>query len=256
MPVGGNCGYAISPNHKHPAYMFVIAYDSETTVYVGSQIYETSPNKMFCLAPNIEHHEVQNYLPPKYCAIFIDKELFENSFKLYTDDLFSSEALEVDINESKIDMLVKEFILESQNIDKSQNVILDSFSTLITHEIIRVILKYSFTPTYTTDNQTINKVIKFINTNYEKDITLDELAKVAKFSKSHFTNIFSKSMSISPMEYLKLVRLQNAKKMLLTNKISITKVSQQCGFNTPSYFSKSFKDVFKQTPKEYMKIVK
>ncbi|WP_415397551.1 helix-turn-helix domain-containing protein [Sulfurimonas sp. CS5] len=256
MPIGGSCGYAVSPKHKHPSYMFVIAYDNETTVYVGDEKYETSPNTMFCLSPNIEHHEVQNYLPPKYCAIFIDKDLFENAFMLYSKELLLLNALVIDIKNSKLNMLIKEFIFESQNIHQSKDIILDKLSSLVIHEIVRNILKYDSRSYDITDNQMINEMVAFINTNYDKNITIDDFAALTKLSKSHLTKLFSNNMNVSPMKYLKLIRLQNAKKMLLSNTHTITKISQQCGFTSPAYFTKSFKEAFLETPKEFIQRVK
>lgn len=256
MPIGGSCGYAVSPKHKHPSYMFVIAYDSETTVYVGDEKYETAPNTMFCLSPNIAHHEVQNYLPPKYCAIFIDKDLFESTFTFYSKKSSLLNVLIIDIKNSKLSMLVKEFIFESQNIHLSKDIMLDNFASLVTHEIVRNIFKYDLRSFNITDSQMINKVVEFININYDKNINIDDCSTLVKLSKSHFTKIFSSKMNVSPMEYLKLIRLQNAKKMLLSKSHKITKVSQQCGFNSPAYFTKSFKEAFHETPKEFMQRVK
>ena len=253
IPIGGNCGYAINKDHSHPSYMFVISYDNETEVYIGNKKYKPCPNTLFCLSPNIKHHEVKNYLPPKYCAIFIEKEFFEFHFKNYNpiSSIFF-DGLIIDIKNPKLDLLVKDFIYESQNVHLSKGFVLKSISTLLLHEIIRNIIDYNFYETTFTKNLMINDVVKFINIHYEKDITIDELAKLSNLSKSYFTKLFTDEMKLSPIVYLKMIRLQNAKKMLLTNKCTITKVAQQSGFNSPSYFTKLFKEAFNETPKEFL----
>jgi len=63
-------------------------------------------------------------------------------------------------------------------------------------------------------------------------------------------------MKVSPMVYLKTIRLQNAKKMLSAKELSITQVARQCGFNSVSYFTKLFKEYFNETPKEFMRRMK
>ncbi len=256
MPVGGNCGYAITPSHTHPSYMFIVAYDNQSVVYVENEKFETSPESLFCLSPNVPHHEVQDYLPPKYCAVFIEQERFEKEFGLYTKEVPKLNAQVVDIKNSKIDMLVKEFIFESQNIYPSKQVLLDNLSTLLTHEIIRTILSCTQKNSNISENDKINESIKFINANYEKEISLDDLALNVSLSKSYFIKLFTKTMKTTPIEYLKRIRLQNAKKMLLANRLSITKISQQCGFNSPSYFTKTFKEFYNETPKEFMQRLK
>jgi len=256
MPVGGNCGYAVSPDHRHPSYMFVLSYDNETAVFIGKKKLEPYPNSIFCLSPEIEHHEVQNYLPPKYCAIFIAKDMFEEILNVYTQEEIYLEGVIVDMKSTKLNMLVKEFMYESQNRHASREVVLENLASLVTHEIVRTVLAYDAPPPYVSDNQAINEVIRHINTHYEQPITLEELAAVSNLSKSHFTKVFSESMKLTPMEYLKTIRLQNAKKMLLSNRLSVTQVTQQCGFNSSSYFTKTFKEAFNETPKEFAKRAK
>lgn len=251
MPIGGNCGYAVTPDHTHPSYMFVLSYDSETAVFVGKRKLEPSPNTIFCLSPEIEHHEVQNYLPPKYCAIFIQKEFFEQNLNAYIEETMHFNGLIVDMKSTKLTMLIKEFVYESQNRHASKDIVLDSLSSLVTHEIIRTIIEYDAHPVHISDNQAINEAIKHININYELNITLDDLATLSKLSRSHFTKVFIENMKVTPMEYLKIIRLQNAKKMLLSNRLSVTQVAQQCGFNSSSYFTKSFREAFNETPKEF-----
>jgi AraC-like DNA-binding protein len=252
MPVGGNCGYAVTKDHKHPSYMFVLAYDYETEVIIANKIVQSSPNSIFCLSPDIKHHEVQNYLPPKYCAIFIDKEFFEESLKSYNQENTIFNGLIVDIKSSKLELLVRDFINEAQNQDLSYDMILESISTLVTHEIIRTIFGYSKSKPILSQNMVINEAVRFINSEFEKDITIEDLAKVVNLSKSHFTTIFTKEMKISPMSYLKSIRLQNAKKLLRVKELSITEVATKCGFNSASYFTKIFKEHFSQTPKEFI----
>jgi AraC-like DNA-binding protein len=99
----------------------------------------------------------------------------------------------------------------------------------------------------------INKIVKFINIEYASEISIELLSQKAKLSKNHFIKRFNDEMNITPMEYIKSIRLQNAKKMLRSNELNITQVAQLCGFNSSSYFTKSFREVFGETPKEFRK---
>ncbi len=253
MPIGGSCGYAVTPDHQHPAYMFLMGYDDETKIVMGGESIESSPNTIFCLSPNIQHHEVQNYLPPKYCAIFIEKDFFEEIFTFYKKKKPYFKGLVVDIKSHKMDMLIRDFIYESQYQSLAQKSILDSIAILLTHEIIRNIIKYEPNSIPQTDNMMINEIIKFINLSYGQKITIEVLANRSNLSKSHFTKLFTDVMRVSPMVYLRTIRLQNAKKMLQTQELTVTEVAQQCGFNSTSYFTKIFKENFLETPKAFMR---
>ena len=251
MPVGGSCGYAVTPDHSHPAYMFVLSYDSESEVVIDGKCISSLPNTIFALSPEIKHHEVQNYLPPKYCAIFVDKDFFEEQFLSYSDELLIFNGLVINIKNHRLESLVRDFMNESQNIHHSKEILLEVLTTLLTHEIIRNIVDYSFSETILSDNMMINESIKFMNIHFETEITIEVLAKRSMLSKSHFTKLFTQEMQVSPMVYLKNIRLQNAKKMLRTKELNITEVAQKCGFNSTSYFTKLFKEHYSVTPKEF-----
>jgi len=124
---------------------------------------------------------------------------------------------------------------------------------LLTHEIIQNIIKYKPQMMLQTDNMIINESIKFINISYEQEITIEILANHSNLSKSHFTKLFTDAIQVSPMVYLRTIRLQNAKKMLQTQELTVTEVAQQCSFNSTSYFTKIFKEHFLETPKEFMR---
>ncbi|HHH54282.1 MAG TPA: AraC family transcriptional regulator [Bacteroidetes bacterium] len=252
IPIGSNCGYAITPHHKHPSYMFTLSYDSETTVYINEKSINPSANDIFCLSPNIEHHEVQNYLPPKYCAIFIEKNFFEMTLAYYKERPLKFDGLLVKVQNHKLDNLLKNFMETAEEKHPSIEIILDNISTLITHEIIRIITKYKYLVSSNPLNLMMNEIIKFINIEYGSEISIELLSQKAHLSKSHFSKLFNKEMNISPMEYLKKVRLQNAKKMLRSNELNITQIAQLCGFNSSSYFTKSFKEAFGETPRKFV----
>jgi len=253
IPLGGNCGYAITPHHQHPSYMFTIAYDSETTVFINNKSIQPSVNQIFCLSPHIEHHEVQEYFPPKYCAIFIEKRFFEKACGYYSDELLYFNGILVDIQNHKLDNLISSFIETAEELHPSRDTLLENISTLITHELLRTVTNHASSPTETSSNLIMSGIIKFINIEYASEISVELLSQKANFSKSHFNKLFNHEMNTSPMEYLKNVRLKNAKKMLRSNQLNITEVAQLCGFHSSSYFSKSFKEAFKQTPKEFSK---
>ena len=253
IPIGGNCGYAITPHHKHPAYMFTISYDNETTVFIREKSINPSINDIFCLSPNIEHHEVQNYLPPKYCAIFIEKNFFEMALSYYTKKIIVMNGDVFKIQNHKLDRLIKNFMEIAEEKHLSKKILLGNISTLITHEIIRTITAYRPFVGYNSSNLLINKIVKFINIEYSNDLNIELLSQKANLSKSYFGKLFTETMGISPMEYIKKIRLQNAKKMLRSNELSITEIAQYCGFNSSSYFTKIFKETFSETPREFLK---
>ena len=104
--------------------------------------------------------------------------------------------------------------------------------------------------------QSIYKVILYIENNYNQTLTLEELSKVASFSKYHFHRIFKSITSETIGEYIRRVRLQNSTHKLSTSKLNITQIALDIGYETNASFSKAFKERFGITPKEFAKNLK
>src|SRR5512143_4057779 len=83
MPVGGACFYALTPEHSHPAYMFVLHFDDQTSVKLNGRIITARPGKVFSLSPGIAHQELPSDVPPRYIAILIGKSFFERQLSFY-----------------------------------------------------------------------------------------------------------------------------------------------------------------------------
>jgi len=94
-------------------------------------------------------------------------------------------------------------------------------------------------------------ILNYIHSNYSKSITLDDLAVAANVSKSEVLRCFKAVINTSPIKYLKNFRLQNAAYLLKNSAYSIQTIYELCGFDNNSYFSKSFKEQYHCSPREY-----
>ena len=98
--------------------------------------------------------------------------------------------------------------------------------------------------------QSVYKVIFYIEQNYKYNLTLEELSKVAGFSKYHFHRIFNSIAGENISDYIRRVRLSSTTKQFKTN-LNITQIAQTSGYETNASFSKAFKNHFGITPKEF-----
>ncbi|MDW7692499.1 AraC family transcriptional regulator [Flammeovirgaceae bacterium SG7u.111] len=98
----------------------------------------------------------------------------------------------------------------------------------------------------------INKVFDHIDSNLDKQFTLEELAEVASFSKFHFHRVFFGMVGESPFQFINRVRLERAASLLATNPTkSISEIAIICGFTDLSIFSRNFKSFFGHTPTQW-----
>lgn len=90
----------------------------------------------------------------------------------------------------------------------------------------------------------INEVVHFIEENFSKELTIDELAKVANYSKFHFNRVFRKVTNESVYQFIKRVRLERANCYLWRSDMSIAEIAEKCGFTSASNFSYNYKKHF------------
>jgi AraC-like DNA-binding protein/mannose-6-phosphate isomerase-like protein (cupin superfamily) len=93
----------------------------------------------------------------------------------------------------------------------------------------------------------------YIQKNYKSNISLDDISSHCNVSKFHLCNIFKDNTNTTITHYIIGYRLSKAKELLTDTKKNINTISFDVGFNSPSYFIKTFKTAEGKTPSQYRK---
>lgn len=97
----------------------------------------------------------------------------------------------------------------------------------------------------------VAKAKKYIQENYSKDISLDDVSKEVSISPYYFSKLFKEEAGENFIEYLTRIRIEKAKEMLKKPELSIKEVGVMSGYGDPNYFSRIFKKQTDMTPREY-----
>lgn len=97
------------------------------------------------------------------------------------------------------------------------------------------------------DRQRILDAMKFIRDNASKRLSVRELARVVAMSPSHFAHRFSEVTRVSPMRYLRDVRLETARTLLASGE-RVNAAARAVGFESASHFTREFKRRYGQAP--------
>lgn len=120
------------------------------------------------------------------------------------------------------------------------------------HEGVQPLLKENEL-SRTKNIQLIKNMLTFIQDNFSKRITLDEIAESANISKSECCRIFKAIMKESPFTYLINYRIQKSIPLLLSNTLSISQVAHMVGFTHASYYAEVFRRIVHISPSCYRK---
>lgn len=102
----------------------------------------------------------------------------------------------------------------------------------------------------------INEIISYIHENFSKEITNKELAELAGYHEFHLNKLFINYTGTTMHHYILNVRINEAKRLILTSDLPLSQISAQVGFNNNTYFSSYFKKITGLTPLQFKKALK
>ena len=101
------------------------------------------------------------------------------------------------------------------------------------------------------ENAGIKKVKSYIKDHYTEKISLNDLAQHVGYNPSYLSTLFKKHEGVSPLDYLNITRIKQAKVFLAGSEFSISDVAMMVGFNSVSYFNHMYKSIEGETPGDY-----
>lgn len=260
-------GLTYFPVHWHDEMEIVVVKEGHCTYYVDFQFYEVYKGDILII-------------PPAYL----------HSFRQYEDEHFESRVIVFSmdmINNSKPDICSKKYFMpiwnheillpihiggqqkEFEEVGVITNRLIDTYYgkqegyELRLKMYLMQFFNIFFENQWFSRNQNrlagertvenTKSVIEYIEQNYHRKITLEQLATYTHQSVYNLAHTFKKSTGRSPIEYINHYRLVKAAKMLEETDSSILNIAIENGFNNVSYFNRAFKSCFGITPSEYRK---
>lgn len=243
-----------------------IAIQGSKAVGFGDEMYSYSSEKYLIVSTNIPAKvriETASKKEPYYSIIikFSLEEIY-NVIKEFNENLETnnSKILQKSLCFNKLDDELLEplvrFIKLSQ---KGENI--DFLSNLILKEIIYILFKKNsdFFKQYILEGSVTNQIVKVITQikeNFTEDINIKELSEVIGISESSLYNNFKKITKMSPLQFQKKIRLEEAKQMLLNLDLQAAQVAFEVGYDSPSQFSREYSRMFGMPPKTHILYLK
>ena len=102
-------------------------------------------------------------------------------------------------------------------------------------------------------NRYVDEAVRFINLNFHRPLTVEEIAHICDIDDRYLYNLFVKHLGISPKQYLNKIRIQNAKQLLQGSDCTVTEVALSVGFEDVLAFSRFFAKHTGLSPTAYRK---
>ena len=244
--------------HYHDDYELYFLIKGSRKYFLANKICDLSPGDILI----INHHEPHQAalgadLPYERYLIHVSLKMMNTICKEYKElaEFIDTRFLKVNNNTfEEILSLIRQMEKEFEHRDPISPAIIKNLLT----RILLLLCRAENTPGHevalTEKNDIrLQTAINYIVDNYTEAVTLEQCARIAYMSPSHFSRLFHKLTSLSFKEYLNKIRIEKACELLRSDEVSITDLAMSVGFNSSSYFSQVFKAVTGMSPITYRK---
>lgn len=99
-------------------------------------------------------------------------------------------------------------------------------------------------------NDSLKKSIAYLRHHFQSNISIADVARHCNISERYLRILFAQHLKITPLNYLNQLRINKSIELLRNTELSVKEISFQCGFQSPQYFSRIFKQQTGKTPRE------
>lgn len=229
-------------SHSHSCFEIGYVIDGKYDIYLDNDSTSLQPYNLFFYSPNCIHGS-SYYGQSNHHGhvVWFEAEYNKNIEPRCFISRDSSNTMH---------WLFNQIIVEAKNHDIG--------SDLIINNLIATILLYTKRIAYSSRSSSMNELIHdavaYIDINYAAPLNVTQLAEMVNVSKPYFHKMFRSQIGITPLQYLNNVRIQHAKKLLLSSGMSIEEVSTTVGIEDPLYFSRLFKKETGYAPRDWKKM--
>ncbi|WP_419869685.1 AraC family transcriptional regulator [Chryseobacterium sp. CT-SW4] len=249
------------PIHYHPEIEinFILNGKGNKRV-VGDHIGEIDSIELVMVGPNLPHCW-DNYrcktkrireITVQFNQDFFEESLMKRRIMKPIDDLVKSSIRGVLFSKETAEKLKERFL----NISKLKGFELFMEMMHILHELATaedttILSSYSVEQETFVDNDSMKVIHDYVHTNFERKITLEEVASVTNMSIVTFNRFIKKRSGKTFVNYLNEIRVGYAARWLVEKDLTVSEVAFEAGFNNMANFNKIFKSIQKCTPSEF-----
>lgn len=254
------------PWHFHSEYELVYVIKSFGKRFVGDDVDDFSDGDLVLLGPNLPHfwkndeafHRNDPAFKVNALVIHFPADFFRQQLDEYPEfqgisKLLQKAARGLHFPKSTAQNLDKELrrLLKSDGFDRTMG-FLSVLNKLAKSSGYRQLASESFQPDLSnwTGNR-MDKVMHLINTNYRQNLKLDDIAGAIGMNRSAFCRYFKEKTGKSVIQFINDMRIGYACKLLTENRMNVSEIGFESGFNNLANFNRSFRKNTGLTPLAY-----
>ncbi|MGM7723859.1 helix-turn-helix domain-containing protein [Metabacillus sp. Hm71] len=237
-----NSDYHVNRNNWN-SFLFLYVEDGKMIVKFENKEYCATKGEFIflnCYKPHIYYSEGNSTFKWVHFA--------GNASRAYFDQIFSKHGCVFPTIQNNLKMLMSQLL---ENAEKKQND--EEHISILISKILYELNKIAFKQ-QDQMNTVVTKAISFIEANFSKELTLEDISSHVNLSPYYFLRLFKKSTNVTPIQYVIRHRLNHAKHLLQNTDSSIKNIAFTCGFQSETHFINSFKKANGLPPNKFRNI--
>ena len=237
--------------HTHLYYEIEYVLSGKCCQNFQNESYEFARGDIAFFKPD-SRHKYQTSGELEVLRLKINPDFIPQIYKLYDDKFDSANIIHLPPNEvRRIENIL--LMIEQEFNDKNEfySDVISGYLEVLFALLIRInnMVKSEHVKTVNVD---FKSIISYIEKNL-KTVTPSSVALYSGYNFPYFSKMFKKNMGSNLSEYINLMKLGRASKMLTDTNKRIENIGYEVGFNNKSYFYRVFKKYYGVTPEEYRK---
>jgi len=237
------------PLHTFSQNKFYFVTKGSCSLVIDGKTYIATAGDWFFIPANVAH-SYENHSEKIFQKYWMHFDIYPNN------ELFSILNLPYFVKISKKDKaykLFRQYAALSSSDNLSDKIYVKSILMQLIAEYINIAVSYSISVKSISDTK-IDDVLRFINSNIEKPLTVTDLAEKFHLHPTHFIRFFKNKTGQTPAKYVKAKKMETAKRYLEDSDLYITEIMKKIGESDSASFSKQFKSYYSLSPREYRKM--
>lgn len=229
--------------HWHEAIEILCFISGSGSVRINGESFDAHTGDIIAINSNAIH-TIYGDTACSYHCLIISKEFCEQHSVHLPDDLFCPKIQDQEL----IKLFEQIFHENKEKIPYYKEQIMALVSLLLVH-----MCRFHQTCEHalpTKKSTIVMQTLKYINENFSRALSIDELAEQLHLSKYYLCHMFKSVTGQSITEHLNAVRLNNARHLILSEGCTVNEAAQRTGFQNLSYFTRAYKNWFGHLPLE------
>ena len=232
--------------------------DKTYTIQEGD-IFFYRPNEAHCITDiEAEGMELLNlHIAPYYLYTNLQNALNSNYVKILAANFpLKSNKLNDILSSEQFEEVKNLFLSIRREMESKKSDYVTFVCNYISASLILISRSYKnakFSQKEKQSYQRLLQAIKYIDTHFKDDITLDGIAQNVGYSRCYFSSIFKKCMGMSIWDYICIKRIEESLTLIKTTDQNIADIALECGFNNAVNFNRLFKKYTNVTPNFFRK---